>query len=138
MPYRQQELGELQRQCLFCFGSWASLDSPPPGEKSETREGIRDVETFLFCCKLRDVAFLLELQVREEKYAPDWGTSLINEWVKSNLYLRLLWKTSLQVQILLVTPTVLKPTRAPVFSRWKLGQPSDCTSVETRLQDYTI
>ena len=138
MPYRQQELGELQRQRLFCFGSWASLDSRPAGEKSEIPGGIRDAETFLFCCKLRDVAFLLEIQVREEKYAPDWGTSLIPAWVETNVYLSLLWKTSLQVQILLVTPTVLKTTRAPMFSMRRLGQSSDCISVETELQDYSI
>lgn len=136
MSYRQQELGDLQRQCLFCFGSWASLDSPPVGEKSETPGGIRDAETLPFGCKLRDVAFLLELQVQE--YAPDWGTSLIPAWVETNLYLRLLWKTSLQAQIPLVTPTALKNTRAPAFSMRRFGQSSDCTSVETGLQDYTI
>lgn len=111
----QQELGELQRQHLS-WGSKASPDSRPASEKSESPGEIRDAETFLFCCKLRDVAFLPEIQAQEEKYSPDRGTSLILVWVEPKVYLRLLWKTPLQVQILLVTPTVLKTTRAPVFS----------------------
>lgn len=36
-------------------------------EKSETPGGTRDAETFVFCCKLRGVTFLLEIQVWEEK-----------------------------------------------------------------------
>lgn len=94
--------------------------------------------SFLCCCKLRDAAFLPEIQVQEEKYFPDRGASLILLWVEPNMYLRLLWKTPLQVQILLGTPTVLKTTRAPELSMWGLGHFSDCISVETGLQGCTF
>lgn len=120
------------------LGEQGLPDSPPVREKSESPEEIRDAEIFLFCCKLRDVAFLPEIQEQEEKYLPDGGASLILVWVELNMYLRLLWKTPLQIQILLVTPTVLKTTGAPEFPIWRLGHSSDCTSVETGLQGYTF
>lgn len=76
--------------------------------------------------------------MQEEEYFPDRGASLILAWVEPNMYLRLLWKTPLQVQIPLMTPTVLKTTRAPEFSLWRSGESSGCISVESGLQDYTF
>lgn len=107
---------ESSKDNTFFGGARPSLIAVQQVRSLRAQERSEMQKTFLFCCKLRDVAFLPEIQAQEEKYSPDRGTSLILVWVEPKVYLRLLWKTPLQVQILLVTPTVLKTTRAPVFS----------------------
>lgn len=74
--------------CSFGYGSWVSIALQQIGLRPQKR--IRDVETFLVYFKLRDITFLPEIEVQEEKYASECSTSQVPEWVEMNLYLQLL------------------------------------------------